>query len=307
MSTGMDWTSTSEVFQARGFSPGGDPASSKSSSGTQQKPSSESSQPSGKSQAQGPGGRAAGDKILALTTNYSVAPGPVWIEFTNKAAISGAGDIQGDVPLRGSGQLMAAGTWPLAVVVLPPNAPPDRRPRWGDEAHPPHPPNWQWWPKDARQPMAGTYQAMEKETEEEKQRIEKADQDATQKEEKQKQEYEEQQKEEEQKKQQGGQQQPSQQQPSQQQSSQQKQSKQQATPFAGDEPDEWMSITGMSPEGFPGFPQAIMNQTALPATMGVHSATIDATSSPAEIKIKLIGTGTIPAKSRFLVFSLVGV
>lgn len=66
--------------------------------------------------------------------------------------------------------------------------------------------------------------------------------------------------------------------------------------------------TGMSPQGFPGLPKPISNANLLGTTAGVGSVTV-AAGPPATITVNISAGSalTIPANSRWLIFSLTGV
>ncbi|PWT73642.1 MAG: hypothetical protein C5B60_07925 [Chloroflexi bacterium] len=67
--------------------------------------------------------------------------------------------------------------------------------------------------------------------------------------------------------------------------------------------------TGMSAQGFPGLPTPISNVSLLPATAGVGSVTIQPTATPPTLTVNVAASAgfTIPAGSRWLIFSLTGV
>ena len=67
--------------------------------------------------------------------------------------------------------------------------------------------------------------------------------------------------------------------------------------------------TGMSPQGFPGLPHAISNVNLLGTSAGVGSVTVNAAATPPTITINISAGSalTIPANSRYLIFSLTGV
>ena len=65
--------------------------------------------------------------------------------------------------------------------------------------------------------------------------------------------------------------------------------------------------TGMSPQGFPGLPTPIPNTSVLPATAGIGAVALNTSATPPQVTISVVGTGSIPANSRWLIFSLTGV
>lgn len=67
--------------------------------------------------------------------------------------------------------------------------------------------------------------------------------------------------------------------------------------------------TGMSSQGFPGLPKAISNVNLLGTTAGVGSVIVNTAATPPNIVINISAGAalTIPAGSRWLVFSLTGV
>lgn len=245
---------------------------------------------------QAPGGRAAGDRIAAVATNYSITPGPVWLEFVNQAAVS-AGPVQGDVPLWGSGDMLSKLKLPLGCVIVNPTVTPAMQ-------------------------IAAQKQKQQKE-QQQKQQKEKEQQQKQQKEKEQQQ------------KSQGGQQPETHALPAvsgadltaaqlagmgaetqarhivddglraqyQEQISDEAQT---LWGTAGPLTPEEQALTGMSPQGFPGLMPGLRS-SALPTGMGVNGVTIDNTVVPAEVTVTLVGSGQVPANSRWLIFTIQGV
>lgn len=137
----------------------------------------------------------AGTQVVYVTNNYSIAPGPAWLELVNKAAFSPTGTVTIAIPVRGAGDLLANLNMPLGVAVVGPTV------------------------------MTGL-----------------------------------------------------------------------------GVPD-----SGMSPQGFPSLPRAISAPSVLPATLGINGATINTAVSPHELNITFVGSGSVPANSRWLVFTITGV
>lgn len=251
-----------------------------------------------KDKQQQAGGRAIDpDKIASLTTNYSVAPGMAWIEFTNIAPVS-AGDIKGDVPLWGSGQLLAQLKLPIACVVIKPTITPAL--------------------------LAAQQSEAQKKQQQKQQQQQQKDKDK---------EKEKEQKDKEQKS--GGEARVGAEVPEAEVLRNAQMAgmgvETQARHAVDDElrdeyrgaifdeidsinqdqprlltPEE-QALTGMSPQGFPGLLPGLRSASALPSGMGVQGATIDNSAVPAEITIKLVGSGQVPANSRWLVFTVTGV
>jgi hypothetical protein len=67
------------------------------------------------------------------------------------------------------------------------------------------------------------------------------------------------------------------------------------------------ATTGMSVQGFPSLPQPISQASVLPSGLGVQSASINNTTIPPTITVQFAGAGTVPANSRWLIFTIVGV
>jgi hypothetical protein len=69
------------------------------------------------------------------------------------------------------------------------------------------------------------------------------------------------------------------------------------------------AATGMSPQGFPGIPTPISNANLLGTTAGVGSVTVNAAATPPTVTVNVSAGSalTIPANSRWLIFSLTGV
>lgn len=78
----------------------------------------------------GPTPRVAQTQMLVLS-NFSVAPGPLWLEFTNSTALAltvGANTMTANLPISGSGWLFGEEGWdkPILAGVFP-AAPTDER------------------------------------------------------------------------------------------------------------------------------------------------------------------------------------
>lgn len=67
--------------------------------------------------------------------------------------------------------------------------------------------------------------------------------------------------------------------------------------------------TGMSPQGFPGFPLPLSNTSALPAGVGIASVTINTGVSPQTATFNLVSSGaaTIAVNSRWVLMSITGI
>lgn len=67
--------------------------------------------------------------------------------------------------------------------------------------------------------------------------------------------------------------------------------------------------TGMSPQGFPGFPAPLSNTSALPAGVGIASVTINTGVSPQTATFNLVSSGaaTIAVNSRWVLMSITGI
>jgi|SRR5215469_11325608 len=67
--------------------------------------------------------------------------------------------------------------------------------------------------------------------------------------------------------------------------------------------------TGMSIEGFPGFPRSLPTTTALPLNVGFHSATIDPNSTPPRVTVyfEVRTAATITAGKRWIFYTMTGV
>jgi hypothetical protein len=231
--------------------------------GKQQPPQSRAAQP-----------RQATDPLVALSTNYSVAPGPAWLLLTNPADITAAGALAADIPIHGAGDLFAKLQLPIAVAVIPPKVAP---------------------PGAAPGPFASSAQKKNGEKPEAKAGITPAAITITEL------------------------------QPQFAGMPVENQSRQQVdqqaleaynADIASGIPQilalqpltpEQQALTGMSPSGFPGIVPGLGTSNALPTTLGIQGATIDVTTSPPTLTITTVGTGTIPANSRWLVFTIIGV
>jgi hypothetical protein len=233
--------------------------------------------------------------INALSTNYSVAPGMAWIELMNVQPLS-AGVIHGEIPIWGSGQLLGALNLPLACVIIRPTVPIEEL--------------------EEIEEIAGlkTRQQIEKERSERKQQQSKADGQAK-----------------------------AIPQSGIQPASGILQSDLQLAQLAGmavetqathivnddlnaqnqalidieiqqleaNQPafltPEQQSLTGMSPQGFPGLLPGLRSASALPVTLGVQGVQINTAQFPAEVYVRLVGSGQVPAFSRWLIFTVTGV
>lgn len=275
--------------------------------------------PGGAQQTKSPAPRAGTPpQLTARTSNYSIAPGPVWLEAVNPAviAVAAATPVRVALPLQGSGFLWRYTQRPVLVAVLPPQGPPfDQGARFGDEAHEPKPPDYHWWPRYAHRSIADAT-AAELDPGLPMQEL-KAAQDALKQkiEEEQKKQQEQQQKEKQQEKQQEQGKQPEPPKAAkpqtlaeeeEQMQMQERQMQSRVAPPPGTV-DPWLQSTGMSAQGFPGFPRSLPVTSALPATAGIRSAMVDDTADPPELTVTMVGSGNIPAGSRWLFMTLTGV
>jgi hypothetical protein len=220
----------------------------------------------------------ATDQIFAVATNYSVTVGPAWLEMTNPAAVP-AGTITADIPIWGSGDLLSKLKLPVMCVILKPTITPAML---AAQAPVEAKAKAKAKPKSGDQPV----EPAELETPEgadlltaqlagmgvETQGRHIVDDDL----------------------------------------------RAQYQAAIGDEVDTIIAaqpqfltpaqqaLTGMSPQGFPGLLPGL-RASALPATMGIGAVTIDVSEFPAEISVHLVGTGSVPANSRWLFFTVQGV
>ena len=70
------------------------------------------------------------------------------------------------------------------------------------------------------------------------------------------------------------------------------------------------AITGMSVQGFPGYPRQLMPSgptAVLPSGLGINRAYVDTTVNPFELAIVFQGSGSVPAGTRWLVITITGV
>lgn len=209
--------------------------------------------------------------LVALSTNYSVAPGPAWLLLTNPAPITAAGALTAEIPIHGAGDLFAKLLLPIAVAVIPPKvAPPGAAPgpfveRANGEGKE---------PKAGIEPAAITITALDPQFTAmpvENQSRQQVDRQAL---------------------------------------------AAYNADIASGIPQilalqpltpAQQALTGMSPQGFPGIVPGLGTANALPATLGIRGATVNVTTSPPTLTITTVGTGTIPAFSRWLVFTIIGV
>lgn len=229
-----------------------------------------------------PGQTIDNDKIGALTTNYSVAPGPAWIEFTNPAALS-AGVITGDVPIWGSGDLLAKLKLPLACVIIKPTVTPALLAAQTAEAQ------RRIEAKAKAQPVgAEGAQARATNGDDECELLRNAQLAGMGVETQARHVVDD--------------------------GLREQYQAEISTEVDGIEAEqprlltpEEQRLTGMSPQGFPGLLPGLRRASALPNTLGVQGVIIDTSVCPAEIQVRLVGTGQVPANSRWLIFTVTGV
>lgn len=235
--------------------------------------------------------------VIVRTTNFSFAPGPVWLEAITMVAINvaQANPLTIDIPLYGGGQLLMQGLAdPIVCCILPPQGPPfDQEPRFGDEAHVPHPPDFHWWPKYSWSKISDFVAATPSEPPEELQADYKKKLEAQEKKAKEAMAKADAEKHQEQK------------------SESEKPRMQGRLVTPPGDIDQWLLRTGMSAKGFPGFPRSInrtMQKAGIPPTAGISY--IDAWFSPDDddwdIDVYMVGTGTIPVGSRWLFMTMRG-
>lgn len=225
----------------------------------------------------GPTGPIDPTKINALSTNYSVAPGPAWIEFQNVQPLGGP-TVTGVLPIWGAGDMLGKLRLPLACVIIAPSVPlseMEGAAAASSQTKTPKTPSQQTTPQAGVTPTASQTQlaaelaGMGVEVQARAivddglrtQYFDAISNEVT------------------------------------------TLQANQPAPLTFDE----QRLTGMSPSGFPGFLAGLPQASALPSTLGVQGVTIDTTQSPPVITVNLVGTGQVPAFSRWLVFTVTGV
>lgn len=207
----------------------------------QQKPGQQSQHQSGQQQGRA-GQPRAGTELKVVTTNYSIAPGMVWMELTAPAAFTATGTIKVGINPRGSGQLLAQGlSIPVAVAVIAPTPLPGSVFKQVNQVMPPASCT-ALTGTDLADVMARLWAP--------------------------------------------------------------------GPLISGCETQIGPAVTGMSPQGFPGYPRQLMPSgptAVLPAAVGVNRAYVDTTTSPFELAIVFVGSGSVPAGTRFLVITITGV
>lgn len=180
--------------------------------------------------------------LVVMTTNYSIAPGMVWMELTTPATFTASGTVKVALNPRGSGQLLGQGLQiPVAIAVIAPTPLPGTTPKHVNQVVPPA----------TCTPLTGTP------LENVLARL--------------------------------------------------------WVPgplISGCEDEIGPAVTGMSVQGFPGFPRQLMPSgptAVLPAAVGINRAYVDTTTSPFELAIVFVGSGSVPAGTRFLVMTITGV
>lgn len=254
-------------------------------------------------------GTRAVAQLVANAQHSSITPGPYWMEATNPAAVTvSTAAVPLDLPLYGAAFFLREFDYPIMVRILPPSPPHDQNARFGDEAHEVKPPDYHWWPKFPWKPIAMA-PTSELDPQQPEQQLEKIQAEEKQKaEQKQKQQEKQAKQTPEQ-----AQQEQQKEQEAQQKAAQEAKAEGRAVPVPGT-PDPWLKTSGMSPKGFPGYPRSIANKTlgatnpfGLPATAGFNRAEVDMTVSPPQLNVYLVGSGSIPANSRWIIYTLKGV
>lgn len=239
----------------------------------------------------------AGTDVVYVTSNYSVAPGPAWIELTNPVAYSPTGVVTIALPVRGAGEYMSHLSLPIGCVIVGPGAlaamaqlqqPLAAKP--GSD------------PKQAEQQKQQEQKELEQKVEaaqkEQEQHKKKQQEEQKQDAEKQKKDYE----------------------------AELAAKSMLVAPLSANQQQAdlarlWLpnyevtgranqvgpAESGMSAQGFPGIPQPLGILSVLPPTLGVNGATINTFVSPPELNITFVGSGAVPAGSRWLVFTITGV